>query len=104
MGKNAVLLGGNWDNAANSGSRCSNWNNSPTISNASIGSRGVGEDEEFGNFNLRRCYGLTGWPVFSWSAMLYCFGEHLWGFGRAPSSHRVVVNGAANFSKGVRHG
>jgi hypothetical protein len=37
----AALLGGNWGNGANSGSRCSNWNNGPSNSNNNIGARGV---------------------------------------------------------------
>ena len=41
MDKFAVLFGGNWDNTSNSGSRASNWNNSPTNSNNNIGARGV---------------------------------------------------------------
>lgn len=39
-----MLFGGNWNNGANSGSRCSNWNNSPTNSNNNISSRGVCDD------------------------------------------------------------
>ncbi len=36
---NAVLLGGAWDYGANSGSRCSNWNNAASLSANFIGSR-----------------------------------------------------------------
>ncbi len=36
---NAVLLGGGWDYGANSGSRCSNWNNAASLSANFIGSR-----------------------------------------------------------------
>ena len=36
---NAVLFGGTWYNATNSGSRCSNWNNTAAASIGSIGSR-----------------------------------------------------------------
>jgi hypothetical protein len=96
MGKNAVLFGGNWDNTSNSGSRCSNWNNSPTNSNNNIGARGVCEDRNFAVFSLCRRYGAAGRPSFLWSAMVSCFGEYLWGSGIAPSSHRVVANGAAS--------
>jgi hypothetical protein len=39
--ENAVLFGGFWDNASNSGSRASNWNNSPTYSSSGIAVRGV---------------------------------------------------------------
>ena len=45
--KHAALLGGNWNDGANAGSRYSNWNNAPSNSNNNIGSRGVG-DEIFG--------------------------------------------------------
>ena len=38
---NGVLLGGNWYEDANSGSRASSWGNSPTISSGTIGARGV---------------------------------------------------------------
>jgi hypothetical protein len=37
-------LGGNWNESSNSGSRCSNWNNSPTNSNNNIGVRGACDD------------------------------------------------------------
>lgn len=39
--ENAVLVGGNWLEASNSGSRCSHWINSPSISNETVGGRGV---------------------------------------------------------------
>jgi hypothetical protein len=41
----AALLGANWDNGANSGSRSANWNNSPSNSNGNIGGRGVCDDK-----------------------------------------------------------
>ncbi len=40
----AVILGGNWNNAANSGSRSANWNNAPSNSNNNIGGRGACDD------------------------------------------------------------
>ena len=40
----AVLLGGNWNNGANSGSRNWNWNNAPSNSNNNIGARGRSDD------------------------------------------------------------
>jgi len=97
MDKFAVLFGGNWDNASNSGSRASNWNNSPTNSNSNIAVRGVCENKEFESSKLRRCYGTAGRPFSLWSAMLSCFGKHPWGSGIAPSSHDVMANGAASF-------
>lgn len=97
MGKNAVLFGGNWNNAENSGSRASNWNNSPTNSNNNIGARGVCEGMKLVFASLCRCYGAAGRPVFMWSALLSRFGKYPWGSGRAPSSHHVVANGAASF-------
>ena len=39
--ENAVLLGGSWVDTSNAGSRCSNWNTSPTNSVGNIGARGV---------------------------------------------------------------
>ena len=39
--ENAVILGGDWSYGSISGSRCSLWNNSPTISNINIGVRGA---------------------------------------------------------------
>jgi hypothetical protein len=39
--ENAMLFGGNWDIGALSGSRCSNWNSSPTPPNSVISARGV---------------------------------------------------------------
>lgn len=39
--ENAVLFGGNWATASNAGSRASSWANSPTVSYAFFGVRGV---------------------------------------------------------------
>jgi hypothetical protein len=39
--ENAVIFGGTWVEASSSGSRCSDWVNSPTVSYTSIGARGV---------------------------------------------------------------
>ena len=97
MDKFAVLFGGNWDNTSNSGSRASNWNNSPTNSNNNIGARGVCENKELASSSLCCRYGAAGRPSSMWSAMLSCFGKHPWGSGRAPSSHDFMVNGAASF-------
>jgi len=44
MDNTAVLLGANWSNGANAGSRASNWNNAPSNSNNNIGSRAVCDD------------------------------------------------------------
>ena len=60
MDKFAVLFGGNWDNTSNSGSRASNWNNSPTNSNNNIGARGVCEDKELASPSLCCRYGAAG--------------------------------------------
>lgn len=46
MRYDAVLLGANWDNGANSGSRAANWNNSPSNSNSNIGGRGLSDDSK----------------------------------------------------------
>jgi len=37
------IFGGNWNNAANCGSRASNWNNSALNLNANIGARGTSD-------------------------------------------------------------
>lgn len=42
----AVLLGANWDNAGNSGSRSANWNNSPSNSNGNVSARGLSDDKQ----------------------------------------------------------
>jgi hypothetical protein len=42
-----AIFGGNWNESANSGSRASNWNNSPTNSNNNIGARGVCDNKRF---------------------------------------------------------
>lgn len=65
-----MLLGGNWNNGANSGSRCSNWNNAPTNSNNNISSRGVSDD-------LRSAQVKAVRADRRWSASLSCFGEHV---------------------------
>jgi len=93
MGISAVIFGGNWANAAICGSRCSNWNNSPSNSNANIGARGVCEDTERAS-TLCCGHGPAGRPFNVWSAMLSCFGEHVWRSGRAPSSR--MAKGAAS--------
>lgn len=104
MGKNAVIFGGNWDNTSNSGSRASNWNNSPTNSNNNIGARGVCEDMTFASTLCRR-YGAAGRPLSMWSAVLSCFGKHLWGFRKATSSRRQRrVKVASGFPPGGCHG
>ncbi len=86
MGNNAVIFGGNWDETSNSGSRCSNWNNSPTNSNNNIGARGVCEGWNIVG-SLHHRHGMMGRPFSMWSALLSCFGKHLWGFGKTTSSH-----------------
>jgi len=100
MGKTAVLLGANWNNGANSGSRCSNWNNAASNSNNNIGSRFACEDKSKGFYVLCYRYGVAGRPKILWSAVLSCFGEYLWGSGRTLSSHHIVTNSAASFCYG----
>ncbi len=87
MGNYAVLLGGNWNEAANSGSRCSNWNNSATNSNANIGARGVCDDViKKVSTALCRIYGAASRPrKIMWSAILSCYGEYTKRFSTPPS-------------------
>src|SRR5690554_6285828 len=56
----AVLLGANWNNASNSGSRASNWNNAPSNSNSNISARASCEYNEC-KIIRRFGYGLPGW-------------------------------------------
>lgn len=93
MGNN-VIFGGNWNNGTDSGSRASNWNNSPSSSNNNIGSRGVCDDESQADV-LCHGFGLAGRLQVLWSAVLSCFGKHLWGSDIAPSSRKA--NGAVGF-------
>lgn len=74
MGKDAVILGGNWNNGANSGSRCSNWNNAASNSNNNIGVRFSCDD-----MSILFCIGqgYASRPVIIWSAILTCFGKYI---------------------------
>lgn len=74
MGKDAVILGGNWNNGANAGSRCSNWNNAASNSNNNIGVRFSCED-----ISLLLCigHGYASRPFMIWSAILSYFGEYI---------------------------
>ena len=88
MGKFAVLLGGNWNNGANSGSRNSNWNNAPSNSNNNIGARGVCDDTRL-DIQLGLRHGAAGRPVELWSAVHSCFGKHVARSGRTPSNRKA---------------
>lgn len=74
MGKDAVILGGNWNNGANSGSRCSNWNNAASNSNNNIGVR-FSCDDISKLFCIGQGYASR--PVIIWSAILPCLGEYI---------------------------
>jgi hypothetical protein len=74
MGKDAVILGGNWNNGANSGSRCSNWNNSASNSNNNIGVRCACDDI---SISLYKRYGFICRPSKIWSAIFTCFGKYI---------------------------
>jgi hypothetical protein len=39
--ENAMIFGGNWGDGSLSGSRCSAWHNSPTVSGSHIGVAGA---------------------------------------------------------------
>jgi hypothetical protein len=73
MGKEAVILGGNWNNGANCGSRCSNWNNAASNSNNNIGSRFACDDISNA---LHKRYGFMCRPSKIWSAVLSRFGKY----------------------------
>jgi len=77
MGMVAVILGGNWNNGSNSGSRCSNWNNSASNSNNNIGVRCACEHI---SKLLYKCYGFICRPNKIWSAIFTCFGKYIDGF------------------------
>lgn len=74
MDKGAVILGGNWNNGVNAGSRCSNWNNSASNSNNNIGLRCACDDI---STLLYKCYGFICRPSKIWSAMFAYFGEYI---------------------------
>jgi hypothetical protein len=74
MGKDAVILGGNWNNGANSGSRCSNWNNAASNSNNNIGARF--SCEHISKLLYKR-YGFICRPCKIWSAIFSFFGEYI---------------------------
>jgi hypothetical protein len=76
MGKDAVILGGNWNNGANAGSRCSNWNNAASNSNNNIGVRF--SCEHISKLLYER-YGFICRPSKMWSAIFSFFlpGEEL---------------------------
>lgn len=79
----AAIFGGNWNNAANSGSRASNWNNYPWNSNNNIGARGVCD----GKFlSLSRVAKALLADQYLWSADLSSFGKYIAGFGTAFGS------------------
>lgn len=94
MGNNAVLLGGNWNNGANSGSRYANFNNAPTNSNNNIGARGVCDDTRL-DLPLDLRHGAAGRPIEVWSAIHSCFGKYVARSGRTPSNRKA--KGAAGF-------
>ena len=63
-----MILGGNWNNTVNSGSRTSNWNNSPSNSNNNIGGRGVCDVKDLALRNLRVAGRPCGQPLAPASA------------------------------------
>ena len=95
MGKFAVLLGANWNNGVNSGSRYSNWNNAPSNSNNNIGARGVCDDTRL-DVPLGLRHGAAGRPVELWSAIHSRFGKYVARSGRTPSSRKA--KGAAGLN------
>jgi hypothetical protein len=104
MGISAMIFGGNWDNGSNSGSRCSNWNNSPTNSDNNIGVAGACEDMKDYKITLCHRYGMAGGPSFMWSAVLSCLGEYIFRFGKTTSNPWKQWAKVASGSKKVCYG
>ena len=102
MGHRASIFGGNWDNAANSGSRASNWNNYPWNSNGNISARLVCEGMINRNNALRGCHGTLSRPFIMWSAIRSRFGKHLWGSRKTGSS--AARRETRVWPTGARHG
>lgn len=73
-----MIFGGNWNETSNSGSRCSNWNNSPTNSNNNIGVRAVC-DEVIDYLIHYPTSTELGVGQIIWSAFSSRFGEHITG-------------------------
>lgn len=78
-----MLFGGNWNNGANCGSRCSNWNNAFSNSNNNIGGRAVCVCVLAAPYAVN----ATAWRVgcFIQSAALSSLGKYISGFGKTPS-------------------
>lgn len=68
-----MILGGNWNNGSNSGSRSANWNNAPSNSNNNIGGRGACDSDMGLHAPLRE----TGWADHWWSAAFCSFGKYI---------------------------
>jgi len=68
-----ALLGGNWNNASNAGSRCMNFNNTLWNSNNNIGARGCCDDFTI----LQRVKALADDYFKRWSACTTCYGEYI---------------------------
>ena len=93
-------FGGNRDNAANSGSRCSNWNNYPWNSNWNIGVRAACDDQQHPR---RGCYGVRGGPSLNGGQHTAAgFGKHTTRSGERRV-RRVRLKAAPAPLMGKRH-
>lgn len=92
-------FGGNRNNAANSGSRCSNWNNVAWNSNWNIGLRAACDDQQHPRLG---CYGVRGGPSkIGGQHTAAGFGKHTTRFGERRVGH--CPKAAPTISMGKRH-
>lgn len=68
-----ALLGGNWNNGSNAGSRCLNFNNTLWNSNNNIGARACCDDFTI----LQWVKALADDYYKKWSACVTCYGEYI---------------------------
>lgn len=92
----AVLLGANWNNGSNAGSRASNWNNAPDNSNSNIGSRAACDHYRIVLPGYLRVPGATAFQVVS--RVYTFFGKYI-----SRSVKQGVVRPLANIETCARH-
>lgn len=92
------LFGGNRNNAASSGSRCSNWNNAAWFSYWNIGLRAACDDQQHPR---RGCHGVRGGPSCDGQHTPAGFGKHTTRSGERRVGHRPKA--APAIPMGKRH-